>query len=55
MESVLESGALVAVLAVVGGLYAAVVAWKSLDYVLTERRRRRENPPPPGDEPGTGA
>lgn len=49
MESVLESGVLVAILAVVGGLYAAVVAWKSFDYVLTERRRRRENPPPGPD------
>jgi hypothetical protein len=53
MESVLESGVLVSLLVAVGALYAAVVAWKSFDYVLTERRRRRENPPPPEDqEPG---
>ena len=52
MESVLESVILVTILLIVGGLYAAVVAWKSFDYVLTERRRRREqggNPPP--DQP----
>ena len=52
MENVLESGILPVILAIVGGLYAAVVAWKSLDYVLTERRRRRENPPPPENPDG---
>jgi hypothetical protein len=50
MESVLESSVLVTILVIVGGLYAAVVAWKSFDYVLMERRRRRENPPPPGGD-----
>ena len=53
MESVLGSGMLVGVFAVVGALYAGVVAWKSFEYVLMERRRRRGNPPPddPGAEP----
>jgi hypothetical protein len=49
MESLLGSGILVTLLVAVGALYAAVVAWKSFDYVLMERRRRRENPPPPDD------
>jgi hypothetical protein len=33
------------VYAIVAGLFAIVVAWKSFDYVMTEIRRRRENPP----------
>lgn len=52
MESVLESGILPVILAIVGGLYAAVVAWKSLEYLLSEHRRRRDNPPPPESPDG---
>jgi hypothetical protein len=52
MERILESGILVTILVAVGALYAAVVAWKSFDYVLMERRRRRENPPPPDNPDG---
>jgi hypothetical protein len=51
MEYGLEPGLLTTLYAVVAGLAAVVVAWKSFDYVLAERRRRRENPPPPGSDP----
>jgi hypothetical protein len=51
MEYGFEPGPLTTLFAIVAGLAAAVVAWKSFDYVLTERRRRRENPPPPGSDP----
>lgn len=53
METMFGSGILVTLLVAVGALYAAVVAWKSFDYVLMERRRRRENPPPPDNPDGT--
>jgi hypothetical protein len=49
METVLGSGPLAAVLVAVAALYAGVVAWKSFDYVRSERRRRRENAPPSED------
>ena len=49
MEYASDSGALNVTLAVVAGLFAAVVAWKSLEYVRDDLRRRRENPPPDGD------
>lgn len=52
METILESGILVTVLVAIGALYAGVVAWKSFDYVLSERRRRRDNPPPPDHPDG---
>lgn len=42
MQYSAESGPLEVVLAVVAGLFAAVVAWKSVEYVLADRRRRRE-------------
>lgn len=54
MENVLESGILPVILAIVGGLYALVVVWKSLEYLLSEHRRRRDNPPPPESPDGTG-
>jgi hypothetical protein len=49
MEYASDSGALNATLAIVTGLACAVVAWKSIEYVLDDLRRRRENPPPDGD------
>jgi len=42
-------------IAVVGALYCAVVAVKSLDYLRGEIRRRRDNPPPPDAGPGPDA
>ena len=48
-----DYGALEVVLALVAGLFALVVAWKSFEYVRDDLRRRRENHP--GDhDPGTG-
>ena len=56
MQYASDSGALNATLAVVAGLFALLVAWKSFEYVRDDLRRRRENPPPPGDhDPGDGA
>ena len=37
------TGPLEMVLAVVAGLFAVVVAWKSFGYVAADLRRRREN------------
>jgi hypothetical protein len=50
MEYGLPPGPLTTLYAIMAALAGAVVAWKSFDYVLTERRRRRENPPPPGSD-----
>ncbi len=44
MEYASDSGPLNTVFAVVAMLACAVVAWKSIEYVLADRRRRRENP-----------
>ncbi|HEX6036747.1 hypothetical protein [Longimicrobium sp.] len=52
MEKLLESGILVTLLVAVGALYAAVVIWKSFEYLLSEHRRRRDNPPPPDHPDG---
>jgi hypothetical protein len=43
------TGPLEMVLAVVAGLFAIVVAWKSFGYVAADLRRRRENQPPDHD------
>ena len=42
MQYSTDSGSLNVAYAVMAGLAAAVVAWKSIEYVLDDRRRRRE-------------
>ena len=43
MQYSTEPGPLNVAFAVMAGLAAAVVAWKSIEYVRDDRRRRREN------------
>jgi hypothetical protein len=48
---ILQSRALEAAVALAAAAWALLVAWKSIDYIVTMRRNRRDPGPEPDDQP----